>query len=317
MTAAAPSKKLHLDGPITRDRLRAWHNAYVSSPLADAVWFPEQLSSFHGRFRRRTMQDLVFIDVESDPFGSRWGRDSPGAAYVGVSVNTRRFSERVLFEDRREFVSTSALDVWDAAGLVEAEILTPMAQTILLVPKSALGLSRGRSLIMREALTEQDRATLRLLRTVILAIAADADRFGSVTISAARNSIIELLLSVVQDRCPPSGAAVSESMRISVIRWVDEHLYLGQLAPAQAAEQHGISVRSLHRLFADSGDSFGSLVRRRRLERALLHLLQTDDRVQSIAMRWGYADASQFIHEFKRVHGTTPAAYRKTRRTPA
>jgi AraC family transcriptional activator of tynA and feaB len=39
--------------------------------------------------------------------------------------------------------------------------------------------------------------------------------------------------------------------------------------------------------------------------------------VQTIAMRWGYADASQFINEFKRAFGSTPAVYRKAHRSAA
>ncbi|GAA2882344.1 hypothetical protein GCM10020220_085800 [Nonomuraea rubra] len=116
----------------------------------------------------------------------------------------------------------------------------------------------------------------------------------------ARNIVVELLAQRgAESIARPSGAAVSEGMRLSVSRWIDDHVHLGQVLPAQAAEQHGISVRSLHRLFADSGESFGSLVRRRRLERACRDLLHTDDMVQTIAMRWGYADASHFINDSK------------------
>jgi AraC-like DNA-binding protein len=294
-----------------------WSEALVTSRIADAVWFPEQLTTFQGRFRRRTLQDLVLMDVEADPYCTGYTSNSPVAEYIGVSVNTRRFTERVVFGDRRELVSTSSVDVWDAGMLVESELLSPVAQTILLVPKAAVHMSKGCTLLLRDTQTEQDRASLRLLRSVVLAVASDADRFGAAAGSAARNAIVELVLSVVQDRRRSSGAAVSESMRLSVSRWVDEHLHLGQLSPAAAAEHHGISVRSLHRLFEASGDSFGSLVRRRRLDRACRDLVRTDDMVQTIAMRWGFADASQFINEFKRVHGSTPAAYRKQSRAAA
>jgi AraC family transcriptional activator of tynA and feaB len=317
MTAALARSGIEVDAPVGSARARAWSNAYVGSRLADAVWFRDERTDFRGRLRRRVLQDLVLVDIEADPFGVRWNTGSTAADYVGVAVNTRRFTERVVYGDRREFVSTTSVDVWDATMLVESEILTPMAQTVLLVPKSAMHMSRGSSLSLRGALTESDEALLRLLRSVVLAAASDTERFGAAAAGAARNAIVELLLSVVQERRQSSGAAVCESMRLAVSRWVDENLHLGQLSPGQAADEHGISVRSLHRLFADSGDSFGSLVRRRRLESAARDLLQTDDMVQTIAMRWGYADASQFINEFKRAYATTPAAYRKAHRTAA
>ncbi|WP_345153334.1 hypothetical protein [Nonomuraea rubra] len=78
---------------------------------------PEQLTSFRGRFRRRTLQDLVLVDVEADPFGTRYASDSPVTQYIGVSVNTRRFTERVVFGDHREYVLSAPVEVWDATTL--------------------------------------------------------------------------------------------------------------------------------------------------------------------------------------------------------
>jgi AraC family transcriptional activator of tynA and feaB len=303
-----------VSGAANQQRVRAWSNAYVGSGIADEVWFPENAASFHGRVRRRALQDLVLVDIEADPFGTRWDSGSPAAQFLGVAVNTRPFTERVVTGDRREFVSTSSVDIWDAATLLESEVLSPMAQTVVLVPKRALHMHGGCALL-RDASLERDEASMRLLRNVLLAVAGDAQHYGPTAVSAARNCIVDLLQSVVRDRRDTSSGAVSGSMRMSVSRWVDDHLQTGPLSPADAAEHHGISVRSLHRLFADTGDSFGSLVRRRRLDRACRDLLQTDDMVQTIAMRWGYADASQFINEFKRAHGGTPAAYRKAHRT--
>jgi AraC family transcriptional activator of tynA and feaB len=300
-----------VSGPATRDGFRAWSSAYVGSSLADEVWFPEGIDSFSGRIRRQSLQDLLLVDVEADPFGNRWTSGSPVAQYIGVSVTTRSFTERVVLGDRSEFVSNSSVDIWDAAALLESEALSPMAQTIVLVPKTALHM-HGRCTLLRDAAVERDEASLRLLRSILLTVAADADQYGQSAAAAARNCIVELLQSVLRGRGGRSTGAVSGSMRMSVSRWVDDNLHLGQISPAQAAEHHGISVRSLHRLFADTGDSFGSLVRRRRLDRACRDLVQTGDMVQTIAMRWGYADASQFINEFKRVYGTTPAAYRRS-----
>jgi AraC family transcriptional activator of tynA and feaB len=314
VSTAPTNGRFEVRGPVEAARIRAWSQAYVGSRIADAVWIPEGLAAFRGRIRRQRLQDLLLVDVDADPFGVRWTRGSTAAGFVGVSVNTRKFTERIVYGDRQEFLSSTSVDVWDANVLVESEILTPIAQTILMVPKAALHMSSSCSLLLRDTLTQQDEALLRLLRSVVLSVAGDAEKFGSAAATAARAVIVDLLLSVVQERRQPAAAAVSESVRLAVGRWVDENLHLGQLSPAQAAEQQGISVRSLHRLFSDTGDSFGSMVRRRRLDSASRDLVKTYDMVQSIAMRWGYVDASQFINEFKRVHGTTPAAYRKAHR---
>ncbi|MGY1744946.1 helix-turn-helix transcriptional regulator [Blastococcus sp. SYSU D00695] len=314
MTTVRAGAALEVSGPVDPARLRAWSAAYVGSGIADAVWIPEQLTAFRGRLRRRMVQDIALIDVESDPFGSRWTTGTAAAEHIGVSVKTRTFTERVVLGDNREFVSTTSMDVWDASILVEAEVLDPMAQTMLLVPKSALHMSPSCSL-RRSAAVGADEPTLAVLRSLVLAVTANADRFDATSAAAARDAVVDLLLCVVRERRLPPGAAVGDAMRVAVCRWVEENLPLGNLTAEQAAEHHGISVRSLHRLFTESGDSFRSLVRRRRVAGAGRDLLRTDDLVQTIAMRWGYYDASQFINEFKRAHGSSPAAYRAAHRT--
>jgi AraC-like DNA-binding protein len=40
-------------------------------------------------------------------------------------------------------------------------------------------------------------------------------------------------------------------------------------------------------------------------------LRATDERVDAIATRVGYADVTHFIRQFRRAHGMTPSAWRK------
>lgn len=54
-----------------------------------------------------------------------------------------------------------------------------------------------------------------------------------------------------------------------------------------------------------------------RLAEARNRLLHTDERVDVIAERVGYADATHFIRLFRRAHGATPAAWRARRRAEA
>jgi AraC-like DNA-binding protein/mannose-6-phosphate isomerase-like protein (cupin superfamily) len=51
-----------------------------------------------------------------------------------------------------------------------------------------------------------------------------------------------------------------------------------------------------------------------RLSEACNRLLHTDEMVEIIAERVGYADATHFIRLFRRVYGVTPAAWRDARR---
>ena len=73
------------------------------------------------------------------------------------------------------------------------------------------------------------------------------------------------------------------------------------------ARELAISTRTLRRRLAESGTSFQELLDEVRevLAQELLATLAVED----VALRLGYAEASSFIHAFKRWTGVTPAAY--------
>ena len=74
------------------------------------------------------------------------------------------------------------------------------------------------------------------------------------------------------------------------------------------AKAHAISVRALHALFEDSGESVAALVRRERLRRCLEDLERpSGGSVTEIAFRWGFRDAAHFSRVFKRQFGATPS----------
>ncbi|MEU9823242.1 helix-turn-helix domain-containing protein [Pseudonocardia alni] len=299
-------------GPADAERTEQWNRLCVSSGLADGAWIPEHVERFDGAVHRRRLDDLVLIRMRADPFGLRYRRDSAAARFIGLSVNDLVYTERVRYRSDEEVVLAREINVWDTSRLVESEVVTPMAQTVVLVPKAALGAAGERLPPVSERTDWDTNPTTRLLRDLVLGLVQEADRLGPVAAGAVRNAIVELMPAVLDGPVPAAGgAAVSDAMRVAIRHWVDERLALGPVSPARAADHHGISVRSLHRLFAGTGETFASFVRARRLERARRDLTGSADLVQSIAVRWGYADASHFISEFRREHGVTPATYRR------
>ncbi|WP_158967843.1 helix-turn-helix domain-containing protein [Chachezhania sediminis] len=83
---------------------------------------------------------------------------------------------------------------------------------------------------------------------------------------------------------------------------------------ATCAAEAGLSVGHLHNLFARQGDTFGSCLRRHRLQRAA-RLLQDPALahlpVAEIGYRAGFGDASHFGRVFREAYGRTPADWRK------
>ena len=82
-----------------------------------------------------------------------------------------------------------------------------------------------------------------------------------------------------------------------------------ELAPAKVAERAGISVRTLHRSFQASGESFWSWVHDRRLERCHMEIIDPSyarHSITAIAFRWGYNELSTFDRNFRKRYGVSP-----------
>ncbi|MFB7462776.1 helix-turn-helix domain-containing protein [Streptomyces sp. NPDC056224] len=96
--------------------------------------------------------------------------------------------------------------------------------------------------------------------------------------------------------------------------FIDHNLGDPDLGPADIAAHHHISVRSLHALFQQQGETVAASIRRRRLERCRADL--TDPRmrrrsISAIAARWGFLRPADFSRAFRAAYGVTPRELRQ------
>jgi AraC-like DNA-binding protein len=90
-----------------------------------------------------------------------------------------------------------------------------------------------------------------------------------------------------------------------------------ELSPVDVARAGFVSVRQLHRLFAQQGTTFGSFVREERLRRCRGDLADPRlDRssIAEIAHRSGYRSAAHFTRAFRARYGMAPRDYRRSAR---
>lgn len=140
-------------------------------------------------------------------------------------------------------------------------------------------------------------------------------------IEAVQRSLVTLILSEV-DRAA-SAAALVGGARSSVVadslRFIERNclrrLTLGDVAAAVGRSPTYVTSA----LTQATGRSAGAWIVSHRMAEARRLLLHSDERVDVIAERVGYADATHFIRMFRREHGATPAAWRasRTRHAPS
>ncbi|MDF9392890.1 MULTISPECIES: helix-turn-helix domain-containing protein [Methylococcus] len=104
--------------------------------------------------------------------------------------------------------------------------------------------------------------------------------------------------------------------RMALLRYLEQHYRDEGLSVKSVAAALGISESYLHRLMAESGESFTEMVNRLRLERAkrMLEDPECDGlRIGEIAFATGFSDFTYFNRLFRRRFGDTPRAFRADR----
>jgi AraC-like DNA-binding protein len=105
--------------------------------------------------------------------------------------------------------------------------------------------------------------------------------------------------------------APAEDFAGSVRQTVGALLRGGNPSIRDASEAVGLSVRTLQRRLAESGETYSGLLDAVRLETGAQLLRDSDAKLIEIALELGYADPANFTRAFKRWTGVAPRAFRQ------
>lgn len=137
-------------------------------------------------------------------------------------------------------------------------------------------------------------------------------RGPSDTLGAVQRSLLTLILADV-DRASSSGGAprgTGGGVVVDALRFIERNC-LGRLTVDDVAAAVGRNPNYVTTaLKKATGRSAGQWIVSGRMAEARRLLLHSDERVDVVAERVGYADATHFIRMFRREHGATPAAWR-------
>ncbi|WP_333777500.1 helix-turn-helix domain-containing protein [Streptomyces sp. IBSBF 3136] len=126
---------------------------------------------------------------------------------------------------------------------------------------------------------------------------------------------VNLLATLAAEHLREQGRPADDrSSTVSrILRFIDLNLGDADLSPDRIARAHHISVRYLHKLFADEGTTVGRRILQRRLEecrRELADRSRGTRTIAAVAGRWGFASATHFSRVFRATYGLTPREWR-------
>lgn len=131
---------------------------------------------------------------------------------------------------------------------------------------------------------------------------------------AQKSLLVLILTEVARATTLTSAAGLQPSLVADALRYIERNclrpISLREVAAAvnKSASYVATTVK------ATTGKTVVEWIIAGRLAEARNRLLHTDERVDVIAERVGYADPTHFIRLFRRMHGTTPAAWRARER---
>jgi len=124
------------------------------------------------------------------------------------------------------------------------------------------------------------------------------------------------LLSLSLEDAQPLPSSYKTALLRRIKENMREHLADSDYGPASLAEDMGVSKRTIHATFAESGTSFGHQLTLMRLQKARDYLDCSAFNMKSIkeiSTLVGYNSPSLFILRFRQMFGLPPAEYRQVR----
>ncbi|MFF4052748.1 helix-turn-helix domain-containing protein [Streptomyces chartreusis] len=298
--------------------------------------------------RAALWESFVRVEVDHHPpardISVRMGLGSVGPMRIcsaqSTAVTVRRTS-RLAREDEEPAVfvglqmsGTSLVEQHGRQCLLKPENLTVYESTAPYTLRFDRALHHHFLRIPRAVLALPDRA-LRDIAAVPLAsgnpVARMAFRYFA-DLAVSENTLdgayaeaivqpsIELLRAAVTSQLGPSRTdrgALEASLGLRITQYLREHLTDPTLSATRIAAAHGISVRHLYTVLAQSGISLGDWIRSHRLAECRRELAGPSGHLRTIAAiarSWGFIDPTHFSKVFKRAYGISPRDWRERHR---
>lgn len=157
-----------------------------------------------------------------------------------------------------------------------------------------------------------DVAEVRVLLAHAAMLQANLASLNPVGIRAGYNALIELASAVALGQFDGAEPVLRPALAQAARSLADRHLADPDLSSAGLARQLHVSVRTLQRAFAETGESVSAYIRNRRLDEARIALRSGRLSVSEIAAHWQFTDSSHFIRAFKQRNGRTPTDFTRT-----
>ncbi|KOV72965.1 AraC family transcriptional regulator [Streptomyces sp. AS58] len=240
--------------------------------------------------------------------------DDEPAVFVGLQMSGTSVVEQ---HGRQSLLRPENLTVYESIAPYTLHFDRALDHHFLRIPRAVLALPDPALRNIAAIPLGSDNPVARLAFRYFAELAVSEDTLNGVYAEAIVQPSIELLRAALTSQLGTSRinrAALEGSLGLRITQYLREHLADPTLSAARIASVHGISVRHLYTVLAQSGISLGDWIRSHRLAECRRELAGPGGRLRTIAAiarSWGFTDPTHFSKVFKRAYGISPRDWRE------
>jgi AraC-like DNA-binding protein len=282
----------------------------------EALFFPMDLRFRAAGFAGRAQGfDLGPVEIRRVAAGPSHALRTPRAI---AEADPQRLELTMLLsgqQTRTQDGRTAAMRVGDITSVDTSRPFTVTSETpfemlTFSIPKNLLARDEG-TFVRTTAVPIGQEAGVAAVIGPFLRSVADGLLDGRVT--EADTSVGEGIVDLVRGLYARRGRPGRSELLAEIRLWIEGRLHDPDLTPSAIAAANFVSVRRLHKLFAEEGVTVSSWIRDRRLERCRRDLADpalAGETVASIAWSWGFRNAGHFSRVYRAAYGLAPSAGR-------
>lgn len=299
---------------LRAEQLPVWRDALTDFALSPRL---PDTPAFRGRLDRfRSPRGISFSILESGP---QWLVPEEGrAADVFWLAMVLDGDATLLRQGEKGAVAPGDILYGKRGAEGSLDFHTPFRMAMANIPAEMLMRASLVPLPTRIVHLRDRPGTMRVLGALLSATAESVDQLDDAGTFAIEGALVQLVISALFDDTGLAPLGGLASVRASALQriWqsIEQRLHDPDLAIAEIAAAHRLSVRYVQLLFEENGQTFRGHVRARRLEKcraALADPLNANVSITEICLHWGFGDSATFSRAFRQAFDCTPSHYRR------
>ncbi|TGN31762.1 helix-turn-helix domain-containing protein [Aeromicrobium chenweiae] len=270
---------------------------------------PRTSGKFHGSVQAYAIDGLAIMrvsSVEQDVARTHPMIGSFPTEVLKVLIE-REGSAGIRQHEREGILSPGCLTIYDTTRPYDVRQFAPFVADAVLIPRDRLPIRNDVLATLQRTPLSATTGAGAIFDSYLTQLWDRLPECSAPATSRLLSVLVELLAAAVVDVAPEPLS--DHARQVTVMTWIGMHLSDPDLSPPAVAAATGLSLRYLHRLFAETGVTVAGYIRSERLRHIKRDLENPHLRHRTIAAigaQWGIPDPAHLSRLFRSAFGLSP-----------